>query len=98
MSCSCGHSDLGLEQLEVAQRAAVKAGHMTEEQAAVTIGTVRAAREAAQETITRLEPRHISGWSSLIHILEEALERARVGRDILGKEKPFSEGISFEER
>jgi len=44
---------------------------------AATTATENARVEAA-ETIVRLEPRHITGYASLIQILETALMRARV--------------------
>lgn len=40
------------------------------------------ARAEAAETIARLEPRHITGYAHLIQILETALMRARVQRDL----------------
>lgn len=88
MSCSCGHSDLDIEQLEATFNAAVEAGHTTAERAAKEIVPVRAAREMAQEIITRLEPRHISGWASLTHVLETALDQARTAQG-LGKPGDF---------
>ena len=74
---SCHHEDLGLEELERADRAAVAAGHLTTEQAAVVTKAVRSARESARETIVRLEPQHITGYAHLIKILETALQEAR---------------------
>ncbi len=74
---SCHHEDLGLEELEMADRAAVAAGHLTAEQAAAVTKAVRSARELAKETIARLEPRHIGGFPILIMILENALREAR---------------------
>lgn len=43
----------------------------------VTRFAVTSARLEAREIIDRLEPRHISGWPSLIQTLEESLERAK---------------------
>jgi len=77
MSCSCGHNDLGLEELGVGQRAAVAAGHMTADQAEKVTAAVKAAREVAQDAITRLEPRHISGFPMLLEILEKIQMTAR---------------------
>lgn len=95
MSCSCGHCDLGLEDLEAMRQAAVAAGHMTAEQAEKTIAPVKAAREVAGEAITRLEPRHISGFPMLITILETALQEARAQQwisEIRGEpQKPLAE-------
>ncbi len=74
---TCHHEDLGLEELERADQAAVAAGHMTAEQAAAVTKTVKSARQIARDTIVRLEPRHIGGFPSLIVILETALKEAR---------------------
>jgi len=73
---SCHHEDLGLEELEQVERAAVAAG-LTAERAAAVTRDIRPARELAKETIVRLEPRHISGFQTLIAILETALQEAR---------------------
>jgi hypothetical protein len=42
------------------------------------VAATEQARAEAAETIVRLEPRHITGYESLIQILETALMRARV--------------------
>jgi len=47
------------------------------------------ARAEAAETIARLEPRHITGYAHLIQILETALMRARVQRDLCCKQGGF---------
>jgi len=39
-------------------------------------------RERARSIIDNLEPRHINSWSSLIEILEDALENAKRDRAI----------------
>jgi hypothetical protein len=77
MPCSCGHCDLDIEGLKKSAEAAVAGGHVTAETAAANIRAVTGAREMARDIISQLEPRHISGWASLITILETVLANAR---------------------
>jgi len=77
----CQHEDMGLESLE-AMLAAMREQKVPPEMVEAAKERIMAVRTEARDTIIRLEPRHIVGWANLCEILETALMRVRVQRDL----------------